>query len=245
MTIAEPRNAERLNAFMRPGDDIDPISVAQGILRVIGDLRFPADREQALAYVFDGYPYARFSGGPMMAAEYPKPCTNDEYAAAMQRVEKQLPRFIARYGVLVAQLHVDAPGAEETAKRAWAFLESIPEASVRAVALANMLTHRVFVTSEIAPTHPPFAEEADDERRHRALWTHRDILKRIVGALAQDGTPALVSEGAVVFDLVAAIEDPYERAVVMGWALHQYCPSASSSTAPGLSGIINAILGVP
>lgn len=238
MMIAIPPNAERLNALMRPAEGVSRAAVAHGILREIGDLD-DGQRVRALAYVFDVCHYARYSGPETRAAEYPEPFSDDAIAEALTATLQRDPKFNARVKAFLATLAADEPGTGEAAQRVWKFLGSITAPPMRALLLSVLLDDGPCVERAVTPEEVPY-RTSDNEAFHRTLWKHRETLKRIAGAFETSDVPTMTGEGAIVFDLVHAIEDPRERAAVLGWALHQHCEQISGHSASFFTMLIDA-----
>lgn len=214
--------AERLNALMRPEDDVNWTASAQGLLAAINDERSPEARVAALAYVLTEKPWAYWSGPKTPASGFPKPI--DTSPGSRDRADAEAfgadRKVRQRFDALVAQLRVEEPDVIERAKRAWAFLETVPTRVGRATVLESMLRSDTFVPKDISPRELKFAEEIPDADWRAALWKHRRIIAETNGAVQAAADGGIKSEAGIAWAIdraLSRIEDERERAMVSGF----------------------------
>lgn len=215
------RLAERLNALMRPADGVSNYAISAGILAAVTDAGGEDARIAALAYVFANQPFARWSGPPTSATEYPAaPDFDGRDRAAFEALQqdRQFPKQLIALGTQVSADEVDVP---ERARRAWAFLaKHCPTPMAKVTALATMLQDpSPFLGGSTPSTDVRHNEALPDEEYRGILWRHRAVIARLNGIRMSDVLATKTATGAAVLAAISEIRDERERAVILGYFL--------------------------
>ncbi|MDO8621751.1 MAG: hypothetical protein Q7R80_00795 [bacterium] len=248
MPISE-KTAERLNALMRPADGTNYYAIYAGILGAVADEPSDAARIEALAYVFANKPFARWSGPPTPASEYPPhPDFDGRDRAAFEAVrqDRQLPLQLV---ALSAQIEADQADIPERAKRAWAFLSSrCPTPMAKVIACTVMMENgSPFLGREIPPTGLRFTEEIPKPECDQIRWRNRQVLARLRGISSSDAVTQKAGLGAAVFAALSEVSDERERAFILGDFIDRQRRGGISALAielpPRLAEVLGAALG--
>ncbi|MDO8621750.1 MAG: hypothetical protein Q7R80_00790 [bacterium] len=251
MNVSIPEStAERLNALMRPADDVLPTAVGQGILAAINDEGTPEARRAALAYVFETKPWAYWSGPKTPTSGFPKPLdprSSDADREALLAVLNDRD-FCLQIVAFTAQLRVDRPDATERAKRSLAFLEQHAKTPAHRVsAIEFMLDSDAFVVQSTPPREIKFDEVLPSDVVNPVLWKHRGRIAEAKGAFDVATTGAIKTTTGAVWaadHVLNGIEDERERAIVRGWfTVRVATVVAGSQVAMALSASIHDLFG--
>ncbi|MDP3774660.1 MAG: hypothetical protein Q8Q85_10380 [Gemmatimonadales bacterium] len=247
MNVSIPEStAERLNALMRPADEVLPTAVGQGILAAIHDEQTPEARRAALAYVFETKPWAYWSGPKTPPSGFPKPRdprSSDADREALLAVLNDRD-FGLQLMALTAQLRVDRPDATERAKRALAFLEQHAKTPAHRISTIEfMLESDAFLVQSTPPREIKFDEVLPDDEVNPVLWKHRGRIAEAKGAFDAAKTDAIKTTIGAVWaadHALNSIEDERERAIVRGWfTIRMASAIAGSQVAMALSASIH------
>lgn len=212
---------ERLNALMRPADGVSNYAISAGILAAVTDAGSEYARIAALAYVFANWPFARWSGPPTSATEYPAAPDikgRDRAAFGALQWDRQFPKQLIAFGTQVSADEVDVP---ERARRAWAFLAKQAVTPMAKVAALCMMLEdsSPFLGGSTPPTDVRFNEALPDEEYRGILWRHRATIAKLNGIRTSDALATKTVTGAAVLAAISEIRDERERAVILGYFL--------------------------
>lgn len=213
------RTAERLNALMRPAEDVDSFAVIRSILGVIADEPTDEARGRALGYVFENWDLAYLSGPRTPAQEYQPPFDlKGRDRAAVDAMREQGDEIPLRIISILSRWSADRADTTELGQRAWAFLQtlSLPLAKVAAL---ETFRQGVAVAPKRVGGEPQYNEPLPNERFHGILWRHRTALTAAMEALTDDRLRTKGAIGAAFLAALSSIEDPEERANIAGTAL--------------------------
>ncbi|MBI4142855.1 hypothetical protein HY480_03210 [Candidatus Uhrbacteria bacterium] len=216
-TIPE-ETAARLNMLMRPADGINNYAINAGILGAITDAGGEAERIAALAYVFATKPFARWSGPPTPASEYP-PALDAEGRdrEAFEALMEDL-RFAKQLQALGMQVTADEVDVPERARRAWMFLnEHAATPMTKITALSVMLVDdSPFLGRATPPTELRYTETIPNEECNQIRWRHRAVIARLNGISSSDAIRQKATLGSSVLAALSEVSDERERAFILG-----------------------------
>lgn len=208
---------DRLLALLRPMQGVSKQAVACGVLCVIVDQPSDAERVEVLAFVFAEFVCAQWSGPSTSPEQYPVTAPGTEAAAEAQGQQWDAPRRR-----LLDELRVDRPAVEEAARRAWAFLATLPDDVTRARQLALLLTRNecIFAGEAVQSGDLDAVPHIHPVWEHGALFRYRRQVRAILALIAAHNVT--VPWEFLAFRLeeqLATVKDPIARAVVHGEAL--------------------------
>lgn len=213
--------AERLDALMRPAEDVSNYAAYAGILAAVTDAGSEEQRIAALAYVFANKPFARWSGLPTPATEYPAaPDFAGRDRTAFEALEQD-HQFMMRLIAFEMQTAADEVDAPERTRRAWAFLTtkcSTPMAKVTAFK-AMLRDGSPFFGGSTPPTDVRYNKPMPSSEYDAILWRNRAVIARLNGIRTSDAFKTKTATGAAVFAAISEIREESERAVVLGYYL--------------------------
>ncbi|MBI2483171.1 hypothetical protein HYV74_03270 [Candidatus Uhrbacteria bacterium] len=213
---------ERLNKLMRPADDVNKVTVAQGLLRAIGDLQTNEERDAAFAYIFANSSYAPISGPPTPAEEYPKPFDVSPDGPDQRALTRAVAehRIDARLRALEANCEADGANPEVRAQRARAFvMDGDLPIVARAAVLGYLINSDAFANSVDCPKDIPNDEPVSKDAAQAIVWKHRGVLRRVFGTKKVVKTRHALA--ACIDEEVGDIPDPHERAIVLSHVMYE------------------------
>lgn len=211
--------AERLNALMRPAGGVHFLAVTRSILGVIADEPTDEARGRALGYVFENWDLAFLSGPKTQAQKYQPPFDlKGRDRAAADALRKQGDKIPLRIISILAQWSADRADIAEIGRRAWAFLRTLSLPLEQAAAL-DTFRKGVAMAPQRVGGEPQYNEPLPDDRYHSILWRNRAALTAAMRATTDDRLHTKGAIGAAFLAALSGIEDPEERANVVGSAL--------------------------
>lgn len=216
------RTAERLNALMRPAEDVSRLTAMRSLIGVIADEPTDEARGTALGYVFENWNLAFLSGPQTPAQGYQPPFDpkgRDRKAAdALRERAEEIPLRIIS---ILSEWSADQADTAELGRRAWVLLKTLSLPLEQAATLDTFLKG-----VEMAPKHvsgePQYNEPLPNDRYHGILWRHRAALTAAMAAPTDDRLRTKGAIGAAFLAALDRIEDPEERANVAGSALVRF-----------------------